>query len=168
MLLTLEMNGDDTSTGQRQFTIPYNIAYTKCTLHSVDVNVAGTETSDLWNKTETDDGATGPGREVYAPLYLALDGLLDPSEVMTFADSNVTPRTLVPIGTAEINTGTRGEPRVLNTVLSSSARNLRSGDVLTMQLLYRSVESGTHGAIQEFASGTFYDDNRVQVTLLLE
>jgi len=87
---------------------------------------------------------------------------------MTFADSNVTPRTLVPIGTAEINTGTRGEPRVLNTVLSSSARNLRSGDVLTMQLLYRSVESGTHGAIQEFASGTFYDDNRVQVTLLLE
>jgi hypothetical protein len=30
------------------------------------------------------------------------------------------------------------------------------------------VESGTHGAIQEFASGTFYDDNRVQVTLLLE
>jgi hypothetical protein len=28
MLLTLEMNGDDTSTGQRQFTIPYDIAYT--------------------------------------------------------------------------------------------------------------------------------------------
>ena len=157
----------DAILGQRQFTIPYDIAYTKCTLHSVDVNVVGTETSDLWDKTETDDGATG-GRQVYAPLYLALDGLLDPSEVMTFADSNVTPRTLVPIGTAEINTGTRGEPRVLNTVLSSSARNLRSGDVLTMQLLYRSVESGTHGAIQEFASGTFYDDNRVQVTLLLE
>eukprot|EP01043_Picozoa_sp_COSAG02_P046154 COSAG02_NODE_4292_length_5541_cov_1.733370_3_plen_113_part_00 len=51
---------------------------------------------------------------------------------------------------------------MLNTVLSSSARNLRSGDVLTVQVLYRSVESGTHGAIQEFTSGTFYDDNRVQ------
>jgi hypothetical protein len=66
----------DAILGQRQFTIPYDIAYTKCTLHSVDVNVVGTETSDLWDKTETDDGATG-GRQVYAPLYLALDGLLD-------------------------------------------------------------------------------------------
>jgi hypothetical protein len=121
-------------------------------------------------------GPTGPIitgiRRPYARYDCSIrdikDGLLDPSEVMTFADSNLTARTLVPIGTAEINTGTRGDPRVLNTVLSSSARDLRSSDVLTVQVLYRSVESGTHGAIQEFTSGTFYDDNRVQVTLSLK
>jgi len=167
MLLTLEMTGDDTGIAQRQFVLPYDLSFTRCTLQTVDVNVAGTETSDLWNKNETDDGDTAT-RDVYAPLYLAIDGLLDPSEVQTFADSVTQPHTLVPIGTAEINTGTRGLPRVLNAVICSTARAMSAGDTLTLQLYYRSVETGTHGAIQAFPAGKFYDDNRVQVTLLLE
>ena len=168
MLLTLEMTGDDTGIAQRQFTLPYDLSFRKCTLHSIDVNLAGADTgSDLWSKTETDDLASG-GREVYAPLYLAIEGLLDPSEVQTLADSATVPRTLIPVGTAEINTGTRGDPRRLDTVLCTTGRELEAGDILTLQLYYRSVEAGTHGAIQAFPTGKFYDDNRVQVTLLLE
>ena len=53
-------------------------------------------------------------------------------------------------------------------MLCTTGRELEAGDILTLQLYYRSVEAGTHGAIQAFPTGKFYDDNRVQVTLLLE
>ena len=41
MLLTLEMTGDDTGIAQRQFVLPYDLSFTRCTLQTVDVNVAG-------------------------------------------------------------------------------------------------------------------------------
>ena len=43
-----------------------------------------------------------------------------------------------------------------------------AGTEVSAQLLYRSVETGVYGNIQSFASGTFSDDCRLSVTLVLE
>ena len=46
--------------------------------------------------------------------------------------------------------------------------SLQPDDEITMQLYYRSVESGVYGGIAAFDQNSFEDDCRCTVTLLLE
>jgi hypothetical protein len=45
---------------------------------------------------------------------------------------------------------------------------LEPDDEITMQLFYRSVETGVYGSITAFDQNSFEDDCRCSVTLLLE
>ena len=67
--LTLECTGDDSSTAMATFTLPSDITFSKCTLHSVDVDVVSSATEHYSTKAETDDAPVA-GRDVYSPLYL--------------------------------------------------------------------------------------------------
>jgi hypothetical protein len=166
VVLTLECTGDDSSTATATFTLPSDITFSTCTLHSVDVDVASSVTEDYWTKAETGDNPVA-GRDVYAPLYLALRPFCDRGEILTMADSTLA-HDLIPLATAEPETGVRQNPRVRDLIIARGSRTLAAGTEVSAQLFYRSVETGVYGNIQSFASGTFSDDCRLSVTLVLE
>ena len=167
MLLTLELTGDDTQTATRTFKLQHGITFTKCTVQSVEMSVRGEPLSHDWTDSETGAYPDGVDRTVYAPIYLELGGLYDSANVQTFTSND--PSTLVPLGAAEGANGVRSEPRVLNYVLyEGPGVTLQSDDEITMQLFYRSVETGVYGTITAFDQNSFEDDCRCSVTLLLE
>jgi hypothetical protein len=44
VVLTLECTGDDSSTATAEFVLPADITFSTATLHSIDINVAGSVT----------------------------------------------------------------------------------------------------------------------------
>ena len=167
MLLTLELTGDDTQTATRTFKLQHGFTFTKCTLQSVEMSLRGEPLVQDWTDSQTGAYPDGVNRTVYAPIYLELGGLYDSAHVQTFTSND--PSTLVPLGAAEGANGLRSEPRVLNYVLyDGSGVTLQPDDAITMQLFYRSVETGVYGAITAFDQNSFEDDCRCSVTLLLE
>ena len=167
MLLTLELTGDDTQTATRTFTLAHALSFTKCTLHSVEMSLRGDPLVQDWTDTQTGAYPDGVSRTVHAPIYLELGGLYDSSNVQTYTSTS--PTTLIPLGAAEGANGLRAEPRVLDYVLyDGTGVSLEANDDITMQLYYRSVESGVYGGIAAFDQNSFEDDCRCTVTLLLE
>ena len=167
MLLTLELTGDDTQTATRAFKMAQTLSFNKCTLQSVEMSLRGEPLVQDWTDSQTGAYPDGTNRTVYAPIYLQLNGLYDSGDVQTFTSND--PSTLVPLGAAEGANGLRSEPRLLNYVLyDGSGVTLQPDDEITMQLFYRSVETGVYGAITAFDQNSFEDDCRCSVTLLLE
>ena len=166
VVLTLECTGDDSSTATAEFVLPADVTFSTAALHSIDVNVVGSVTMQTWTKTETGDLPAG-SRDVYAPLYLALRPFCDRGMIMTMTDGTLG-HDLIPLGTAEPLLGAHQNPRVHDLAIARGSRTLAAGTEVSAQLFYRSVETGTYGDIQSFASGTFADDCRLSVTLVLE
>jgi hypothetical protein len=133
VVLTLECTGDDSGTATAEFVLPAGVTFSTATLHSVDVNVAGSVTMQTWTKAETDDLPAGP-RDVYAPLYIALRPFCDRGEIMTMTD-NTLGHDLIPLGTAEPLLGAHQNPRVRDLVIARGSRTLAAGtEVLTNYL----------------------------------
>ena len=167
MLLTLELTGDDTQTATRSFKMAQTLSFNKCTLLSVEMSLRGEPLAQDWTDSQTGAYPDGVNRTVYAPIYLELGRLYDSANVQTFTSND--PSTLIPLGAAEGANGVRSEPRVLNYVLyDGPGVTLQPDDEITMQLFYRSVETGVYGAIMAFDQNSFEDDCRCSVTLLLE
>ena len=167
MLLTLELTGDDTQTATRSFKLLQALSFNKCTLQSVEMSLRGEPLAQDWTDAQTGAYPDGVNRTVYAPIYLELGGLYDSANVQTFTSND--PSTLVPLGAAEGENGVRSEPRLLNYVLyDGPGVTLEPDDEITMQLFYRSVETGVYGSITAFDQNSFEDDCRCSVTLLLE
>ena len=167
MLLTLELTGDDTQTATRSFKMTQTLSFNKCTLQSVEMSLRGEPLAQDWTDSQTGAYPDGVNRTVYAPIYLEIGRLYDSANVQTFTSNE--PSTLIPLGAAEGANGVRSEPRVLNYVLyDGPGVTLQPDDEITMQLFYRSVETGVYGAIMAFDQNSFEDDCRCSVTLLLE
>ena len=97
--------------------------------------------------------AVEASRDIYSPLYVDIDGLLDDGAIRFFSsdDDGIPPqlRTLIPIGSAG-PTGTYVPGfRNLNLPIGSGDFSLDAGITLTVRLYYRSVEDGTYGDIKQ-------------------
>ena len=169
MLLTLELTGDDTQYATRAFKLPRGLTFSKCTLHSVDMSLRGDPLVHSWTDAQTGAYPDGISRTVYAPIYLSISGLYDASHVQSLIDSGSSPTELIPLGTAQGSNGVLSDPRILDMPLyNGTSVALPAETEITMQLFYRSVETGVFGDISSFPTESFEDYCRCTVTLVFE
>ena len=156
-LLTLELLGDGSAVAETTHTLSLPLSFKTATLRAVDLHAPGTQLTQTWTKAQTGDNLGG-SRDVYSPLYVDIEGLLDDGAVRFFSsdDDGISPqlRTLIPIGSAG-STGTYVPGlRTLNLPIGSGDFNLAAGTTLTVRLHYRSVEDGVYGDIEQLPAQT--------------
>lgn len=145
-LLTLELLGDNDNVAETTHTLDLPLSFKTATLRAVDVHAPGTSLTHSWTKVQTGDTED---RDVYAPLYVDIEGLLDDGAVRFFssADDGIPLRTLIPIGSAGPTGTSVPSIRNLNIPIGSGDFRLAAGTTLTVRLFYRSVEDGVYGPI---------------------